>query len=73
MKSIGVSKSFEDIHPPDGPPVWTALNSFPPGIPPPISYTISLKVVPIGTSTKPTLLTFPPNAKTLVPLESSVP
>ena len=30
-------------------------------------------MVPIGTSTNPTLLIFPPNAKTLVPLDFSVP
>ena len=72
-KSIGVSKCSVGIHPPDGPPVWTALNFLPSGIPPPISNTISLKVVPIGTSTSPTFSTFPPRAKTLVPLESSVP
>ena len=61
------------MHPPDGPPVCAALKFLPAGIPPPISNTISLNVVPIGTSTKPTLLTFPPNANTFVPLEPSVP
>ena len=35
--------------------------------------TNSLKVVPIGTSTKPTFLTLPPKANTLVPLDVSVP
>ena len=50
-----------------------ALNFLPPGIPPPISKISSLKVVPIGTSTRPTLFTFPPKAKTLVPLEPAVP
>ena len=49
------------------------MNSLPFGIPPPISNTISLKVVPIGTSTNPTLFTFPPNANTLVPLDVAVP
>ena len=38
-----------------------------------MSYTISLNVVPIGTSTNPTLTTFPPNANTFVPFEFSVP
>ena len=42
-------------------------------IPPPISYIISLKVVPIGTSTRPTLLILPARAKTLVPLDVFVP
>ena len=60
-------------HPPEGPPVWIALNFLPPGIPPPISKMSSLNVVPIGTSTRPTLLTFPPRANTFVPLERSVP
>lgn len=44
-----------------------------PGIPPPISNTISRSVVPIGTSTNPTFTTFPPNANTFVPLEFAVP
>lgn len=42
-------------------------------IPPPISYIISLRVVPIGTSTNPTLFIFPARAKTFVPFDFSVP
>ena len=38
-----------------------------------MSYIISLNVVPIGTSTNPTLTTLPPKANTLVPFEFSVP
>ena len=38
-----------------------------------MSYIISLSVVPIGTSTNPTLFTFPPSANTFVPFEVSVP
>ena len=38
------------MQPPDGPPVWTALNARPSGAPPPISNTISRSVIPIGTS-----------------------
>ena len=38
-----------------------------------MSNTISLKVVPIGTSTNPMLFTFPPNANTFVPFEFAVP
>ena len=68
-----MSKCSAGIHPPDGPPVCAALNLCPPGIPPPISNTISLKVVPIGTSTSPTFTTFPPNANTFVPFDFSVP
>ena len=34
---------------------------------------ISLKEIPIGTSTRPALLIFPVNANTFVPLEESVP
>src|SRR5574341_267357 len=36
-KSTFVSRYSAGIHPPDGPPVWTALNFLPPGIPPPSS------------------------------------
>lgn len=57
----------------DGPPVCAALNSLPFGIPPPMSYTISLNVVPIGTSTSPVFITFPPSANTFVPFDLSVP
>ena len=59
--------------PPDGPPVCTALNFLPFLMPPPISKITSRSVVPIGTSIRPTLLTLPARAKTLVPLLFSVP
>src|SRR5574341_1667170 len=36
-KSTSVSKYCGGMHPPDGPPVWTALNFLPPGTPPPSS------------------------------------
>ena len=36
-KSIGVSRCFSVRQPPEGPPVCTALNFFPPLIPPPMS------------------------------------
>src|SRR5699024_9782711 len=45
-KSTGVSKYSVGIHPPEGPPVWIALNSLPLGMPPPISKIISLNVIP---------------------------
>ena len=61
------------MHPPEGPPVWTALRALSPDIPPPISYTICLRVMPKGTSTRPVRLTLPTKAKVLVPLLSSVP
>ena len=73
IKSTFVSKSSSGIQPPDGPPVWTAFTFLLSGIPPPISKTISLIVMPIGTSTSPALFTLPTNAKTFVPGESSVP
>ena len=38
-----------------------------------MSYISSLNVVPIGISTRPTLLILPPRANTLVPLDFSVP
>src|SRR4030043_265279 len=71
--STGVSRNCAGMHPPDGPPVWTALNNLPRGIPPPMSNRIVDRGVPIGTSTKPLLATFPVNAKTAVPLLFSVP
>ena len=37
------------MQPPLGPPVWTALNLWLPGMPPPISKMISRNVMPIGT------------------------
>ena len=72
-KSMGVSRYFSGRQPPEGPPICTALNFFFFGIPPPISNTISLIVVPIGTSTKPARFTFPVNENILVPLLFSVP
>ena len=42
-------------------------------MPPPISNTISRRVVPIGTSIRPVLLTSPVSAKVFVPFEVSVP
>src|ERR1700758_5254675 len=61
------------MQPPDGPPVWTALNFLPSGIPPPISNRIWRSVMPIGTSIRPVFLIFPASAKTLVPLLFAVP
>src|SRR5450759_3186248 len=62
------SNCSSGIHPPDGPPVCTALNFLPPGIPPPILKIISLRVVPMGTSTRPVLVIFPTRENILVPL-----
>jgi hypothetical protein len=42
-------------------------------MPPPMSKTISRRVMPIGTSTRPVRATWPASAKTLVPLLVSVP
>src|ERR1051325_4038672 len=61
------------MHPPDGPPVCTALIEPPLGAPPPISSTISRIGVPMGTSIRPVLVIFPASAKTFVPLLFSVP
>src|SRR5665647_3791891 len=63
-----MSRNSAGMQPPDGPPVWTALNGRPSTIPPPMSYTISRRVIPIGTSTRPVLTMRPARAKTLVPL-----
>ena len=66
-KSIGESRCVSGKQPPEGPPICTALNFFFFGIPPPISNTISLTVIPIGTSIKPVFLTFPVSANIFVP------
>ena len=54
-------------HPPEGPPICTALNSPSPLIPPPISKMTSRSVVPIGTSISPVFFTLPVNANAFVP------
>ena len=56
------------MHPPEGPPVSTPLQARSPGIPPPISNMISRRVMPIGTSMSPALLTAPARDRVLVPL-----
>ncbi len=61
------------MQPPEGPPVWAALNSRPSGIPPPMSKMISRRVSPMGTSIRPVRSILPARAKTLVPLLFSVP
>src|ERR1035441_7524788 len=61
------------MHPPDGPPVCTALIFAPSGAPPPISSTICLRGVPIGTSIRPVLAILPASANTFVPLLLPVP
>ncbi len=47
------------MHPPEGPPVCTALKWRPSSRPPPISKTIWRRVKPIGTSISPVLTTAP--------------
>jgi len=61
------------MQPPEGPPVWAALNCLPPGMPPPMSKMISRSVIPIGTSMRPVRAILPASAKTLVPFDFSVP
>src|ERR1035441_9686784 len=61
------------MHPPDGPPVCTALIFAPSGAPPPISSTICLRGVPIGTSIRPVVAILPASANTVVPLLLPVP
>jgi hypothetical protein len=70
---MGVFPSQAGMHPPEGPPICTALNGRPEIVPPPISLTTSLMVIPMGTSTSPPRLTFPARAKTFVPVEAAVP
>ncbi len=52
---------------PAGPPVCTALKCLPPGMPPPMSKTMSPSGMPMGTSTRPVLLILPVSAKIAVP------
>ncbi len=68
-KSTFMSRRLAGRQPPEGPPVCTALNSLPSGIPPPTSSMISRKVIPMGTSTRPVLRISPTKEKTLVPEE----
>ena len=69
---MGVSNKLAGIQPPEGPPVCMAFTS-PSGTPPPISSTISLMVIPIGTSIKPLFRILPVRAKIFVPLLVAVP
>ena len=66
-KSSEMLRSEVIRQPPDGPPICTALKFLPFLIPPPMSMMTSRRVVPIGTSIRPVLLTFPVRAKALVP------
>ena len=61
------------MQPPEGPPVCTALNLRPSGMPPPMSKMISRRVMPMGTSIRPVLTILPVRAKILVPLLLAVP
>ena len=70
---MGRSRSSSGRHPPEGPPIWTALNRFPSGGPPTMSKMSCRRVVPIGTSTSPVFRTLPVREKILVPGEVSVP
>ena len=72
-KSTSRSSRLSGIQPPEGPPVCTALNFFPSGIPPPMSKIISLRLIPIGTSIRPVLFILPTRENIFVPLECSVP
>ena len=61
------------MQPPEGPPVCTALNRLPFGIPPPMVKMMSRRLMPMGTSTRPVLLILPTSEKIFVPLLFSVP
>ncbi len=68
-KSTCMSRNWAGMQPPDGPPVWTALNCLSGfSMPPPMSKMISRSVMPMGTSMRPVFLILPVRAKTLVPL-----
>ena len=70
---MGVSMRLAGMQPPEGPPVWAALNFLPLGQPPPMSSMTVRKGVPMGISTRPVLVILPPRAKTLVPVDLGVP
>jgi hypothetical protein len=72
-KSIGRSNREAGRHPPDGPPIWTALIAALPETPPPISSTTRLIDVPIGTSMSPPRLILPARANVFVPGLPAVP
>ncbi len=72
-KSTSWVKCFSVKQPPLGPPVNTALNFLLFPTPRPISWIISPKVIPIGTSISPVFFIFPASANTLVPGDLSVP
>ncbi|MBA7678163.1 hypothetical protein ES703_86435 [subsurface metagenome] len=72
-KSTGKSRADSGRQPPEGPPIWTALNFLPLGMPLPTSNIIWRRVVPMGTSTSPVLTILPARAKTAVPGLSFVP
>ena len=68
-----MSSSLSGSTPPDGPPIWIALNLRFLGRPPPTSKTNWRTVVPIGTSTSPVVLILPASEKTCVPVLVLVP
>jgi len=72
-KSTGVFSAEAGRHPPRGPPVCTALNGLPLGMPPPTSKMISPREIPMGTSISPVLLILPVRAKIAVPGDFSGP
>src|SRR5665811_989094 len=72
-KPTSRSSNSSGMQPPDGPPVCTALNFLPPGMPPPILKMMSRRVMPMGTSTRPVFTILPTREKILVPLLLSVP
>src|SRR4030042_2653884 len=61
------------MQPPEGPPIWMALNFLPPGMPPPMSKIIWPNGVLSGTSMRPELFILPTRQKVLVPLHWSEP
>ncbi len=61
------------MHPPEGPPICTALKRLPSRMPPPMPKMTSRSVSPIGISTRPPRRILPVRANTLVPFEFSVP
>ena len=72
-KSTGVSSRLSGRQPPEGPPIWTALNCLWLRMPPAMSKMISRKVVPMGTSVIPEWLSLPARVNSAVPLLPLVP
>src|SRR5208283_1274741 len=69
----GTSRRCSGIKPPVDPPTCTAFNVLPFSRPPPTSYMIERRLIPMGTSMRPVLFKDPVKVNILVPGDASVP